>query len=115
MTESARSRPGTPAGVASRQPGRPAIRRVDVQPEALALGDVGQLADPSTEPVFVEPATAQIASGRRPAARSAAIASATGPPRSRNRRRPATTWSVSAGNPSSSSARPIEKWVWSEA
>ena len=39
----------------------------------------------STDPVLVEPATAAIASGVRPAARSSAMASATGPASSRNR------------------------------
>jgi hypothetical protein len=65
--------------------------------------------------VFVEPATAEIANGKRPAARSAAIASATGGACSRKRSSEGTMWSVSGGKPRTWSARAIEKWVWSEA
>ena len=107
---------GHPRSVARRQERPAAVGRVDVEPEA-SRGRRRRRARTvrSTEPVFVEPATAAIAHGRRPAARSAAIASATGSPRSRKRSSAATRWSVSGGKPSSSSARAIEKWVWSEA
>ena len=38
--------PGHPARVASRQPGRPAVRRVDVEPQALAARERGEALDP---------------------------------------------------------------------
>ena len=55
-----------------------AIRRVDVEPEPLAPRQRAELRDEVHRPVLVEPATAQMATGVRPRARSAAIASATG-------------------------------------
>ena len=57
----------------------------------------------STEPVFVDPATAAIANGVSPAARSRATASATAAPRRWNRSSDGMTTSVSGGKPSSSS------------
>ena len=65
-TESARSRPGDAPGITGRQPCGAAIGRVDVQPQALARRQLGELGTRSTEPVFVEPATAAIANGVRP-------------------------------------------------
>ena len=52
--------------------------------------------------------------GVNPAARSSAMAAATGPPRRRKRSSEGRTRNVSAGKPSTSSPRAIEKWAWSE-
>jgi hypothetical protein len=65
--------------------------------------------------VFVEPATALMANGMSPAARSSAIADATGVARRRKSSSEGTIRRVSAGKPRRSTARSIEKWVWSEA
>ena len=63
--------------------------------------------------MFVEPATAHTATGRSPRARSTATAPATGAAWRRNPSSVGSTTSVSGGKPSSSSARAIEKCVWS--
>ena len=69
----------------------------------------------STLPVLVVPEVATTQNGRRPAARSAATASATTPGGSRN------SWSLPSSRtwdgrrPTSPAARPIQEWVWSEA
>ena len=103
------------AAIALGEAGRRPVRRVDVEPQALGVGRASASGSiRSTEPVFVEPATAEIATGVRPAARSRAIAAATGSGWRRNRSSVGRTTSVSAGKPSSSSARAIEKWVWSD-
>jgi hypothetical protein len=64
---------------------------------------------------LVDPLTAAIANGRSPAARSRATASATVSPCRRNRSSEATIVNDSGGNPSTSSARAIEKCAWSLA
>ena len=69
VTESARSRSGTrPASRAESRAAPPYAASTWSHRPSVA-GDVGQLADPaSTEPVLVDPATAAIANGVRPAA-----------------------------------------------
>ena len=106
---------GDAARIARGEARRAAVRGVHVEPEAArARASSASPATSSTEPVFVEPATAAIASGRSPAARSTATAAATGSAWSRNRSSDGTMTSVSSGKPSSASARLIEKCAWSE-
>src|SRR5262249_3324969 len=114
-----------PPRVARRQARGPAVRGVDMEPQALPCRQRRQLRHQAararssgtgwTEPVFGEPATAAMAIGVRPASRSRAIASATGAAWRRNRSSAGTSTSVSGGKPSSSRARAIEKWAWSLA
>ena len=91
--------PRDPPGVTWREPRRPAVRRVDVEPQPFALRDVGELVDGVDRTGVGGAATPTMANGVRPAARSRAMAAATGAPRrwkssspghDRERRRPGT-------------------------
>ncbi len=57
-------------GAALREDEEAAVRAVDVHPQAVLLGDVGDASSGSTAPVFVVPALGTTRNGRRPAARS---------------------------------------------
>ena len=115
MTESARSRSGTRPAQSRATAGRPRRRprrRGATGPRAAARS--------ASSPDLVDRAGVRRAgdggdrertSGRAPGLRRSPRRPA--PPRSRKSASDGTRWSVSAGKPSSSSARPIEKWAWS--
>ena len=115
VRESARSSAGTRAASRSRQPRRPAVGGVDMEPSAFGLGKVGEILDRVDRP------------GVRRAGRARRSRTGCGRRRGRPRwpprparpgagsgRRPGCSRARRPGSPAIDSARATEKCVWSD-